>query len=425
MSMVKTLTAPKKRYWVPPLFFFGLLFSAICRTSISIAMPVVSKALHFSPALIGGTFSAFFLGYVVMQLPGGYLVDRLGPRWTTVAAVAWYAILTALIGAVHTFGQILIILFLAGMGAQLEIPAIMKAIANWFPRRERSTASGVILGAIALGPAIVSILMVNMIHAYGWSQAFYNFLIPGLVIAAILAVFVRNDPRQATWIAAAEIDLIEADVTIAGDSIGKPKASYLAVLKVPVFWVLAIAYLLFNVAFWGFISWLPMYLVNVRHFALLRMGYNASLPYVAGFIGSYLGGRIADRFHWHRGVVAVCYLLTALAMLMAYSVSSPGESVLFLTLTGLFMYAAFGPFWALALNLVPKTVVGGSTAVINLAGNVGGFIAPTIIGLLVAATGSYSSGFWTMALAVAVAAALIVVSGKLTKPVKEIDINIS
>ncbi|MDA8337620.1 MAG: MFS transporter [Peptococcaceae bacterium] len=398
------MNSRRYRYWIPVVLFTGLLFSAINRTSISVGMPLIGKSLHLTPALAGAAFSAFFLGYVLMQIPGGYIVDRLGPRRTLVAALLWYAVSTALIGTVRSFGALWLVLFLSGAGAQAEIPAVMKTLANWFPLKERSRASGVVLSAIALGPGVMPIVMVYLMSRFGWSSAFFFLLFPCSVAALLVFLGIRDEPRETPWISAKEIGEIEAGKVAQQGKMDRP---YRDVFGHGNLWVLAVIYFLFNIAFWGFIMWLPTYLITARHMTVIKMGFNASIPYLAGFAGSLSGGWLADRLAWPRGIIAVSYLLTGVSMLLAFQAVTPDMSVVFLTLAGFFMYMSYGPFWSLGMSLLPEKVTGVSAALINLAGNIGGFIAPLTIGLLVQTTKSFHTGFLFMILSLVLGAVLV------------------
>ena len=152
----------------------------------------------------------------------------------------------------------------------------------------------------------------------------------------------------------------------------------------------------FDITLWGFASWLPTYLVKARGFALVTMGITASLPFFAGAAGLIFGGWISDKWFQssRKTPIIITQLIGAFCLYLTYTVTSPTMAVVYETLAGGFLYMGMGAFWALPMSIIPKTVMGTASGLINTAGQVAGFISPIAVGYLVQITGgSFNTAF--------------------------------
>jgi sugar phosphate permease len=160
-------------------------------------------------------------------------------------------------------------------------------------------------------------------------------------------------------------------------------------------WLAFAAYLCFNIAFWGFIGWMPSYLNATRHIALAQLGIVAALPYFCGFLGTIFVGWLGSKtFARHRpALVATSYVLAGAALFVAFSAQSVAQSIAGLSCAAFFLYGGFGPFWAVAIDLIAPEMRGSVSGFVNFGGQIGGFFAPIVVGAIVGATKSYSGGF--------------------------------
>ncbi len=153
-----------------------------------------------------------------------------------------------------------------------------------------------------------------------------------------------------------------------------------------------------DVTWWGFQAWLPSYLLKVRHFTLVNTGAVAGLPFAAGFVGLLIASYIADWTGKRKAVLVSVLLGNALFMLLTATAGSATMAVIFLSATGFFLPAIQGPFWSLAMDLLPSRVMGYSSGFINTGGQIAGIASPIVIGALIQFTGHYDAGFIFMAL---------------------------
>lgn len=380
--------------WLMLLLIWLMMFVAyLDRINISVAGPTIQKALHISPVEFGTVLSAFTFGYAILQIPGGILADKFGAKKLLVFALIFWSIFTGLTGAAMSVGFLIVIRVLFGVGEGLENGAQFKLIGDFFPSHQRSSASGLFLTSIALGPAIVAPVAVWLLQVTSWRGMFFWFIVPGVIMAVLIGWLIPEKP--AGGVQHTEIVNKKGTGAVWSDVIAHPKI-----------WFAFFAYLFFNIAFWGLLGWMPSYLSQARHITLSNLGVDASLPYWFGFLGLLILGFLGNRvFHQLRAsLIAVSYLLAGVFLYVAFSAGSVSGSVFGLCAAAFFLYGGFGPIWSVALDLLPDHLRGTFTGFVNFGGQIGGFIAPIIIGGMVQATGSYRDGFLFMITAVVLAA---------------------
>lgn len=372
--------------WVMLLLIWLMMFVAyLDRINISVAGPTIQNALHISPTAFGAVLSAFTFGYAILQIPGGMLADKLGSKKLLVIALIWWTIFTGMTGMAMSLGFLIVVRVLFGVGEGLENGAQFKLIGDFFPSKERSAANGLFLTSIALGPAVVAPLAVWLLKTVGWHSMFYWFIVPGLIMAILIGILIPKKPENG---------VIHTEIRNRKGL----QATWSDVMAHPTIWLAFFAYMFFNVAFWGFLGWMPSYLSQARHITLSALGMDASLPYWFGFLGlvilGFLGNKLLYRFR--ASMIAISYLLAGVFLYIAYTAGTVSGSVTGLCVAAFFLYGGFGPIWGVALDLLPDELRGTFTGFVNFGGQIGGFVAPIVVGAIVSATKSYNGGFLFM-----------------------------
>jgi sugar phosphate permease len=185
-------------------------------------------------------------------------------------------------------------------------------------------------------------------------------------------------------------------------------------LRTPASWLAFATYGFFNVAFWGFNAWVPTYLNETRHIDIKSLGNVAFIPYFCGFIGLLVIGWLGHRplLRARAPLAAAAYVLAGIGLYIAFSATTATYSVIGLSFAAFFLYGTFGPFWAVALGVTPDGVRGTFSGFVNFGGQIGGFVAPLIVGALVDRTHSFTLGFEVMMAALVVAAGCAVALGR-------------
>ena len=377
------------------LLWIAFFVAYLDRTNIAVAAPAMMKAFGIDKQQFGYVLSAFTAGYALTQIPGGVLADKYGAKRFLIISLLVWSLFTGLTAITVSFVALIAVRFLFGVGEGLEQGAQFRAIGDTFSSSERSEASGIFLTALALGPAFVAPLAAYIIGQAGWQPLFVWLSVPGLIVAALVWRFFPSVTARA-------VDEEDADNAPArerasgwGGLVGNWRS-----------WGAAAAYLLFNVAFWGLLNWLPLYLSETRHIDLKTLGFVASVPYLCGFVGLLAVGRLAkDALYRYRPLLlAGSYLLAGLGLFVAFMAESAVVSVIGLSFAAFFLYGSFGPFWGVSLDLVPASMRGTMSGFANFGGQIGGFFSPIVVGTIVQHTKSYSGGFIVMIVALVLAA---------------------
>ncbi|MDT7771114.1 MAG: transporter, family, D-galactonate transporter, partial [Pseudonocardiales bacterium] len=271
------------------------------RGSISVALPLITKELHISKEATGIALSAFFWSYALMQIPGGWLVDKLKPRIMVAASVTGWGIAQALTAGASSLGGLMSFRLLLGAAEAPIYPAGGKLNATWMTPGERGRGAVLLDGGAPLGAAIGGISISWLIVLTGgWRMAFVIAGVATVLIGLLAAWYIRNAPREHPGANAAEIDYIEA--AHAREDAGSPepsgRVSLLRYARFRSFWAMCLGWCGFNGVFYGLLTWGPLYLSETKHFNIQAIGFSTLVIYGAGFVGELVGGYLAD---WWRG----------------------------------------------------------------------------------------------------------------------------
>ena len=370
------------------------------RASVSVAMPIIASQYALPPRMQGVLFSAFFWSYTLMQVPGGWLADRLRPRIVIAAATILWGICQVATAAVTGWSGLLLARIGLGLAEGPIYPASGKLNAIWLPASERGRGAVIIDGGAPLGTALGSLIIATLIGAFNsWRLA---FLIAGLgtVAAGVLAHwYIRNTPREHPAVSADELEYIEGaqsredaqSATTAGASV--PMSKF---FRSRSFWGMVLGWLGFDLVFYGLVSWGPSYLAEARHLGLGSVGGSLFIIFGAGFLGEICGGFLADRWKARgaspnlvmRTLLGTSGALTTLSTFALAFVSTSGAAVALLA-SILFFLRWAGLYWSLPATLGNRSQAGVLGGIMNAAGNLGGVLVPIVVGAIVQSTGSY------------------------------------
>ena len=376
----------KYRYNILSVLFFVWAVAVIDRMAMPVALPYIVKEFGLGPFEASLVLSTFFIGYAIAQVPGGLFADLIGVRKVATIAMLWWSAFTALTGAAGTLVHLLIVRLLFGLGEGLYPAASLKAVATWFPKKERSTATAVMFTANSIAAASAPLLVVAIMATWGWRSVFYVFCVPGILAAALAWRFLKNRPSDVPTLDPVErAELADnLDPELSEGAGGKLRA-----LLDPTLLKYFFCYLTFDIALYAFQGWLPTYLVQARGFSMVEMAAATSLPFVVGGIGGLAGGWLSDNlFRNHRrSLVALTQILSGGALCLTFLAPTTTYLVVFQSLTGFFMYMFVSAFWGLPMNTLAKSRMGVASGFIQTGGQIGGFVSPVCIGAVLALSG--------------------------------------
>jgi MFS family permease len=361
-----------------PKIVLAILSSAflLCymdRMAIATAIPFIAQDFGLSPLGMGGVLSAFFAGYALMQLPGGMLSDRFGPKGVMAASIVGWSIFTFATGLATGLAVLLLTRALFGLAEGPYPPSASKTVALVFPADQVGRANGLQLAAVQIGAALSPYFVSVVIAHWGWRAVFFSLFFPGLAIAALIWKF---------------IDTGTAATERPGSFSGARGSSVKEILRRPsVVWC-AVTIFFWSCAAWGLMNWLPTYLLKARGFSLARTGVLGSLPYLGGAAGYFLGGYFIDGLFRNRRHVPIAGgLLGGGAVTYLAAVVPGGEWAIAALVAGfLLIFIAAGALFTLPLVMVPKESVGAAYGFVNTAAQLAAFGSPLGVGFVLSVT---------------------------------------
>jgi ACS family D-galactonate transporter-like MFS transporter len=372
------------------MLFVTIAINYLDRSNLSVAAPGLAGELHFDPRRMGLVFSAFGWAYVLLQIPGGWLADRLSLRGLYALACLLWSVATVLQGFAGSFLGLFAMRLLLGAFEAPSFPICSRVVTAWFPERERAGATGCYVAGEFVGLAFLTPVLMLAQQRFGWQSVFILTGCLGLAWSGVWYLLYR-DPDRSGRVNAAELELIGG-----GPGGGReaprlrPSWSDLGtVLRHRQLWGIYAGQYANSSMLWFFLTWFPTYLVRYRHFNLTQAGFLGALPFLAAFFGALAGGVVSD-FLVRRGVsptVArktplVGGLLLSTAIVGANHAASPQGVVLFLSIA-LFGTGCASINWALVSLLAPARLVGLTAGVFNFLGNLPSITVPIIVSMLV------------------------------------------
>lgn len=359
--------------------------SYLCRVNVSVAGALLMAEFGLSQVQMGRVFSAFLLGYALFQIPAGWLADRWGARSVLILSAWWWVVSTILMtlvgrgllqgSAVIVLGAFLVLRFALGVGEAPTFPGAAQGVSRWVAPAYHARANGLILAAIGLGSALAPPLLSATMVRWGWRAALLVSAVPAIAVA--VAWHLTREPET----------LLKVTETIADTSAASAPIS--SPLRSPRFVLLTASYTLQGYVGYIFVFWFYLYLVQVRHFDLLRSALLSSMPWILSIVSIPLGGWISDRLVaggagpvWGRRLIPLFGLsLAGVFLALGAHTNNAYLAALHLALSTALVLCVEGPFWATMMEIAgPRSGTAGG--IMNMGSNLGGLISPALTPLL-------------------------------------------
>jgi ACS family glucarate transporter-like MFS transporter len=373
---------------------YGVVFSAVTlailsyidRVAISQAGGRISDDLKLSPSQMGLVFGAFALSYALFEVPSGWLGDWKGPRRVLVRIVLWWSTFTALTGLAWGFRSLLAVRFLFGAGEAGCFPNLTKAFSAWLPYGERSAAQGLMWSFARWGGAFTPPLVVFAFQHMSWRWAFVAFGSLGTVWCFFFNRWFRDRPQDHPDVNAAELDVLK---NVSGLGSGHGDVPWKKLVSSRSVWLLWAQYFCMSFPWYFYITWLPRYLDKGRHLEEHYASRLAILPLLFGGFGSLLCGFVAPRLaramggarNSRRAIAIIGLLSASVLLLISMRIADPLQAMIVMGFASLANDLNMPPAWNSCMDIGGKyagTVAGS----MNMMGNLAGFAAPWIGGIL-------------------------------------------
>ncbi|SAK88146.1 transporter [Caballeronia arationis] len=400
----------RHRWVVMGLIFCIWAIACADRANFGIALPYLKKEYGITNTEAGLIVSLFSFAYGFVQIPVGLIYKRLSEK-TTGFLFSIFMILTSIFtGLMGTTSSVFLLqAYRVGLGLS-EGPlgiGCTNVINRWFPAKEKGTATGLWIAASKLGPLIVPSVCIVVIQLWGWREIFYVFAIPGILFAIVWMVLVTNSPGENRFCSPAERQYILDETPANGSDTKSARAAratpmpYLDAInrtkQVPQLETIRQVFRSWNILGvaigYGcmigisniFMSWIPTYLVTVKGFASVKMGFLASAPFIGAVAGNMLGGVISDRLLGGRRKPMMMLGALGTVIMMVLLIDAP-DSVAYLGVTlimsGLMLGIGFAGYSAYPMGLATKSTYPTAFGIVNCVGQIGGACAPLAVGIL-------------------------------------------
>ncbi|MEO7387356.1 MAG: MFS transporter [Gammaproteobacteria bacterium] len=435
----------QKRWWVAIMLCAVTTIGYVDRNALSVAAPLIRREFGLSNEQYGEISLAFLLSYAIGQLLLGPVVDRLGSKRALRLAVLWWSVAAML----HALGRGVTSFFAAraflGLTESVNLPGAYKVIAEWFPARERSLASGFVTAGTGLGamlaPPLIAVLIAGFdaLHTagvsplHGWQAA---FIVPGALGFLWVWLWQRHFhlPRQHPAISPDELELLTTDRApnpVHEVGVASWTAELGATFRRLAYWFsyrevrgLALARFVGDGAFYFFAFWIPNYLSDVRHFGLRDIAIGAAIPFIFADAGSLLGGWMGQRLirvgvsvdRSRKAMIWGGALLVPLALPAVY-VDSPVIAVLCMGLGVFAIQVKSASMFALPADLFPPHAVATVWGASGAAGSLAAAFSQPLIGWTIDHY-SYQPVFIAVSMMHIAAAAFITILVRRVEPVR-------
>ncbi|HYK78693.1 MAG TPA: MFS transporter [Micropepsaceae bacterium] len=402
-----------------PFMMLLYIVNYIDRVNVGFAALTMNKDLAFSPAVYGFGAGAFFLGYSLFQIPANLILERVGARrWIFCILVVWGAI-SASNALVQTPANFYTVRILLGVAEAGFFPGMVLYLTYWFPPAYRARLIAIFMAAIPFANMVggpLSSLVLQLDGAaglHGWQWLFLIEAAPALLLAFVVLRFLPDGPETASWLTSEEKRTVAARLATEDSA---QHHDFLPALRDPRLWALGVVYLGYSAGAYGVQLWLPQ-IVQAMGFSTLATGFLVALPYIVTMVAMIVWGRSSDASGeriWH---VAVPAFIAFGGLIVASLTGS--NFVVFIALTFVLagLLALQGPFWSLPPMFLSGTAAAGGIGLINTIGTgFGGFIGPSLVGVIKDATGGYAVGMAVLAIGPMLTATIVLALGRSMAP---------
>jgi ACS family D-galactonate transporter-like MFS transporter len=381
------------RFRMLALVFVSVVINYMDRSNLSVAASAITEDLQLTSIQLGLLFAAFGWSYAALQIPGGILVDRFGPRIMYTFTLITWSLVTLLQGLMKGFAGLFGLRLLLGAFEAPTYPTNNRIVTSWFPESERASAIAIYTSGQFLGLAFLTPALVSLEYYTGWQGLFIVTGSVGIIWAVVWYFFYR-DPLVHKQVNELELEYIETGggkinrITGSAPKQGFRWSDLREVLSHKKLWGIYLGQFAVNSTLWFFLTWFPTYLVKYRGLSYIKSGFLASVPFLAAFAGLLLSGFLSDGL-LKKGVSpgvarkspVIIGLLLSMSIIGANYVDSPALIILFMSVA--FFGNGFASItWVFVSALAPKHLIGLTGGVFNFIGGLA-LIIPIAIGYLV------------------------------------------
>jgi MFS family permease len=375
----------------------GLVTAAIAlnyidRSTLAIGNLKIRQEFGISATAIGALQSAWSITYAFCQVPIGFFLDRLGPRYLVGVALVLWSIAQAAGGFAVSYVQLLWARVALGAAECPAFPAAVRVTSDWFHVKDRGSPTGLYNSGGSIGPFIAPPLLTGLMLAFGWRMMFITMGVAG-VLGALVWFKLYRDPAK-TELGPQDTAYLAANRAAEGRV---EMRSWVRLFRFQSMWGLMLGAFCTGYAVWMYQTWLPAYLEMQQHISIAKTGFLAMIPLIFSVLGAWAGGWVTDRFA--RGGMEIVasrrlpailgLLLSGLFTILATTAGNATEAVIWISAAMFFLSLGIAGKWTLITAVAPQSYCTSVASIQNFGGYIGGTVSPIVTGFVVDVTGSF------------------------------------
>lgn len=394
-----------KIFWrLIPIILASLVINQLDKVNVAFAKLQMAPDIGLSNTAYGLGAGIFFIGYCLFEIPSNMLLHKIGARaWITRILLSW-GVLSACTMFVVGPTSFYVLRFFLGVAEAGFAPGVMLYVSQWFPARTRGRVIAVFMTALPISGVIGSPLSAwlmtsapTVLPLSGWQWMFLCEGLPAILCGVAFWVLVPDTIDDAAWLDPAEKAALKAEV---GGVQAHHSGSFAKGLADPRVWLLCAVYFLFVAALYGVSFWLPTLIKALGFDGIRQIGLMTALPYAAAVVTMLAFAWNSDRTGERRKHLAVAGVIGAIFLILSVlSRASPMWSFAALIAAMAGIVTTIPLFWNLPTAFLTGATAATGFALITSIGNLSGFAAPYLVGVVADATGSTASGMYTLAAA--------------------------
>ncbi|MGV8092713.1 MAG: MFS transporter [Mangrovibacterium sp.] len=378
------------RWFIAVLLFFATVINYMDRQLIGLLKPVLEETFLWTETDFAHIVMAFTTAYALGLLSFGRFIDKAGTKLGySLAIVVWSvsAMLHAVAKGVFGFASARVVL---GIGEAGNFPAGMKAISEWFPKKERGTATGIFNAGTTVGVILALVLTPLILKHWGWQEVFWVTGALGFLWLIFWLIFYDVPSRQKR-LSAEELDFIAAgQVSGEEDSPGKRvKVNWIGLFTMPQTWAVIVGKFMIDPIYWFFLFWLPSYFSSSFQLDLTKPSFGLMVIYASATVGC-IGGGYFSSWLINRGfpilkarkAALFIFAVMELSVISMQYITSMWAAVALISLAVALQQAWATNVFTMASDMFPRERVSSVVGIAGMSGAVGGILFPVLVGHL-------------------------------------------
>jgi len=409
-----------------PLIVVLYCIAYIDRTNVSFAALTMNQDLGLSASVYGFSAGIFFVGYFIFEVPSNLILEKIGARvWIARIMITW-GIVSAITAFATGPASFLVLRFLLGAAEAGFFPGMILYFTYWYPSAYRGRVISTLFIAQPIANAVAAVVsgailqyVDGVLGLRGWQWVFVLEALPAVVLAFVVLATMTDRPSVATWLTQEERTWLERRLTEERQQIDRAgRLSLWQALADPRVIALSLMYLTSVTANYGIVFFMPQIVKNLN-LSDLTTGFVTAVPYIIGTIGLLAWGYSSDRFNERRWHLIAASCLGGAGLLFAGLLHNSYWALAGMTAATMGIYGSRASFWPMPSMFLTGAAAAGAIALINAIGNLGGAIAPSVVGKIKDSTGSFEAGLYFLAAAAFACAVITIIAARASAPPQE------